>query len=51
MTNPTDTPQPTADAARNGSSPILLAAAWIGVGVPMLWGMWMTLQKAALLFR
>ena len=28
-----------------------VAAAWIGVGVPMLWGMWMTLQKAALLFR
>ena len=51
MTTPTETPRPPADGARNGSSPILLAAAWIGVGVPMLWGMWVTLQKAALLFR
>jgi hypothetical protein len=51
MTDPTDTPRPADDGARNGSSPFLLAAAWIGVGVPMLWGMWMTLQKAAILFR
>ena len=51
MTDPTDTPRPADDGARTGSSPILLAAAWIGVGVPMLWGMWMTLQKAAILFR
>ena len=51
MTDPTGTPRPADDDARNGSSPILLAAAWVGVGVPMLWGMWMTLQKAAILFR
>jgi hypothetical protein len=30
----------------------LLAAAWIAVGIPMAWGVWMTLQKAApLIFR
>ena len=51
MTGPADTQRPAGDGARNGSSPILLVAAWVGVGVPMLWGMWMTLQKAALLFR
>lgn len=51
MTSPTQTPRAADEAARNGSSPLLLAAAWIGVGVPMLWGMWMTLQKAVVLFR
>ena len=51
MTDPTDTPRLADDGARTSSSPVLLAAAWIGVGVPMLWGMWMTLQKAAILFR
>lgn len=30
---------------------MLVAAAWIAVGVPLLWGVWMTLKKAAQLFR
>jgi hypothetical protein len=34
-----------------GSSAFLVIVAWIAVGVPMLWGVWMTLRKAALLFR
>ena len=29
----------------------LVAVAWLLVGVPLLWGIWMTLQKAAALFR
>jgi hypothetical protein len=29
----------------------LVAVAWLLVGVPLLWGVWMTLQKAAALFR
>ena len=30
----------------------LVTLAWLAVGIPMAWGMWMTLQKAApLLFR
>lgn len=33
------------------SSPLLLAAAWIAVGIPMLWGVMMTVKKAAQLFR
>jgi MFS family permease len=26
-------------------------AAWIGVGIPILWGVWITLQKVVVLFR
>jgi hypothetical protein len=29
----------------------LVVAAWLLVGIPLLWGVWMTLQKAAALFR
>jgi MFS family permease len=28
----------------------MVALAWVGVGVPILWGMWITLQKALVLF-
>jgi hypothetical protein len=28
-----------------------VVAAWLLVGIPLLWGVWMTLQKAAALFR
>ena len=28
----------------------LVAAAWLAVGIPIAWGVWMTLQKAAILF-
>jgi hypothetical protein len=30
---------------------LLVTGAWIAVGIPLLWGVWMTLKKAALLFR
>lgn len=29
----------------------LVILAWIGVGLPLLWGVWVTLRKAALLFK
>lgn len=29
----------------------LVALAWLLVGIPLLWGVWTTLQKAAALFR
>jgi hypothetical protein len=29
----------------------LVYAAWIGVGIPILWGVWLTLQKVMVLFR
>jgi hypothetical protein len=27
-----------------------LAAAWVAVGIPIAWGVWVTLQKAVVLF-
>ena len=44
--------QPAAEErATSGTSWVAVALAWIAVGVPMLWGVWMTIKKAALLFR
>jgi MFS family permease len=37
-------------AAASTSPGWLLAAAWVAVGVPIAWGVWITLQKAATLF-
>jgi hypothetical protein len=28
----------------------LVAAAWLAVGIPIAWGVWVTLQKAVILF-
>jgi hypothetical protein len=33
------------------SSPVILALAWLAVGVPLLWGMALTLERALALFR
>jgi hypothetical protein len=30
---------------------ILVALAWVAVGLPLLWGIWTTLKKAIVLFR
>lgn len=46
MSNPSES-QPQAQ----GTSAFLVILAWIAVGVPIAWGVWMTLQQAALLFR
>ena len=32
-------------------SRVLVAIAWTLVGVPLAWGIWKTLQKAAVLFQ
>jgi len=32
-------------------SPAMVYLAWIGVGIPILWGVWITLQKVMVLFR
>jgi MFS family permease len=40
-------------AAANPGAPTpgwLVAAAWLAVGIPIAWGVWMTLQKAFILF-
>jgi hypothetical protein len=30
---------------------ILVAITWLAVGAPLTWGIWKTLEKAAVLFR
>jgi hypothetical protein len=40
---------PTTDTTTT-TSPALLALAWALVGIPLLYGVWMTLQTAAALF-
>ena len=44
-----------AEQIRAGGEPAgqwgLVALAWVLVGVPLLWGVWNTLLKAAALFR
>jgi MFS family permease len=34
-----------------GSAGVAVAAAWAAVGLPLAWGVWITLQKAVLLFH
>ena len=35
-----------------GATPLpLVTAAWVAVGIPLIWGIWITLQKAVILFR
>ena len=33
------------------TSPLLVVGAWLFVGVPTLWGVWVTLDKASVLFK
>ncbi|SMQ94934.1 integral membrane transporter [Xanthomonas fragariae] len=35
----------------HGVNPALLAFAWLAVGIPMLFGIWVTLQKSFVLFH
>jgi hypothetical protein len=44
---------PTDDSpeAPSSGSWLLVAVAWLLVSVPLLWGIWTTLAKAAVLFR
>ncbi|MBA3521871.1 MAG: hypothetical protein H0T90_05145 [Gemmatimonadales bacterium] len=40
------------EAERPGSASwLLVALAWLAVGLPLLWGIWTTLKKAVVLFR
>ena len=38
-------------SAPPASSWLMVAVAWLLVSVPLLWGVWTTLAKAAVLFR
>lgn len=44
------TPDPT-EPVPSASSWILVGIAWILVGVPLLWGIFITFKKASVLFR
>jgi len=35
----------------NGGNPLVIALAWLAVGIPLLWGIWIVLEKALVLFR
>jgi hypothetical protein len=35
----------------SGGNPVLIGAAWLAVGIPLVWGITLTLQKTAVLFR
>lgn len=37
--------------ATGGSNPAIATFAWLAVGLPILYGVWVTLQKAAVLFK
>jgi len=47
----TETQHAGADHGSSPSSPIVLALAWIAVGIPLLWGVAQTITKALALFR
>jgi len=53
----TEISRPVHDASAAGasstvaSSPAKLMLAWLAVGLPLSWGVWVTLQKALILFR
>ena len=51
LDKPTEGVQAEAATSSVGSTPTwLVYAAWVPVGIPLLWGVWVTLQKAALIF-
>jgi len=37
--------------AKESGPPLIVLAAWLFVGIPLAWGVWTTLQKAAVLFK
>lgn len=44
-------PDHSPDARPTAASWVAVAIAWILVGIPLLWGVYMTIKKAAPLFR
>lgn len=43
--------KPTHHEAVSGANKVKLVLAWTFVGVPLLWGVYNTLEKASLLFK
>lgn len=44
-------PSESGDRGTRGQSPGVVVLAWLLVSVPLLWGVWQTIKKAAVLFR
>jgi hypothetical protein len=44
-------PEQTAEVHPSPASWVMVAIAWVLVGVPLLWGIFITFKKAALLFK
>jgi hypothetical protein len=38
-------------AAPEKTPPAVAIAAWLAVGIPLAWGVWVTLGKAVILFK
>ncbi|HEX4583572.1 MAG TPA: OFA family MFS transporter [Burkholderiaceae bacterium] len=47
----TEVPSDTTDASRRNATVVKLWLAWLAVGIPLAWGVWMTLSKTIALFR
>jgi hypothetical protein len=44
-------PNDRAPAGSRGSNWAVVVLAWLPVTIPLLWGIWQTVKKAAVLFR
>jgi hypothetical protein len=44
-------PMAVVGANGRGASHAKTALAWLAVGLPLIWGIWVTLEKALILFR
>jgi hypothetical protein len=44
-------PKPEAAAETKSTEWVLVVLAWLPVTLPLLWGIWQTVKKAAVLFR
>jgi hypothetical protein len=46
----TDSTRPDPTASGSTTSPVLVALAWLLVGVPLVYGLWQTMVRASALF-
>jgi len=49
--NAASLPREEMDRIGNGGNPVVIAAAWAAVGLPLLWGVWIVVEKSLVLFR
>lgn len=49
--NTTNHPANAPSSTSSSSNPLIVVLAWLAVGLPLLWGVALTLSKALVLFR